>query len=66
MEGFAILAMMKELAEAGFTVSKILHDKDSTTMKNVMDVFADVEEALCLSKYFFLYIVNSFWSVADR
>jgi hypothetical protein len=51
MEGFAVLEMMKELKTAGFTVTTILHDKDSSTMRNVMDIFEDVEEALCLSKF---------------
>ncbi len=54
MEGFAILEMMKELDAAGFTVTRILHDKDSTTLKNAMDVFYDVVESLCSSKYLHL------------
>jgi hypothetical protein len=50
MEGFGVLEVMKELKKAGFTVTKLLHDKDSSAMKQVMEVFQDVQEALCLSK----------------
>jgi hypothetical protein len=51
MEGFGVLKIMKELKEAGFTVTKVLHDKDSSTMKNVLEVFQDVQESLCVEKY---------------
>jgi len=51
MEGFAIEQMMKELRAAGIKVSTILHDKDSSTLRNVMDIFEDVKEALCLGKF---------------
>ena len=60
MEGFGVLEIMKELKAAGFTVTKVLHDKDSSTMKNVMEVFEDVQEALCISKYFQLFICHFF------
>ena len=52
MEGFGVLEIMKEIQAAGFKVTKVLHDKDSSTMKNVMEIFEDVQEALCISKYF--------------
>lgn len=50
MEGFAVLQMMKGLEFSGFKVTTILHDKDSSTLRHVMDVFEDVTEALCLCK----------------
>ena len=58
MEGYGILAIMKELDNIGIKVTKIIHDKDASTMIQVMDVFEDVEECLCLSK-----IHNSFNSI---
>jgi hypothetical protein len=50
MEGWGVQKIMEELQIKGFTVTKIIHDKDSSTMKNVMDVFEDVVESLCTSK----------------
>jgi hypothetical protein len=50
MEGVGVHNIMKDLKESGFQVTKVLHDKDSSTMKQVMDVFEDAEETLCLSK----------------
>ena len=50
MKGVGVQRIMTELKESGFTVTKVLHDKDSSTMKQVMDVFEDAEEALCMSK----------------
>lgn len=51
MEGFGILELMKELKNCGFTVHKVCHDKDASTLKHVKDVFEDVEEVLCTSKF---------------
>ena len=49
MEGFGVMKIMESLKGAGFTVTKVLHDKDASTMKNVQEVFQDVKEALCVS-----------------
>jgi hypothetical protein len=60
MEGFAIEQIMKELRQSGFKVTTILHDKDSSTLRNVMDIFEDVQEALCLSKSFkFIFFLTA-------
>ena len=48
MEGFGVLEIMKELKNDGITVSNILHDKDSSTLKHAMEVFHDVTEELCV------------------
>jgi hypothetical protein len=52
MEGFGVKKIMLQLKEAGLTVTQIVHDKDSSTMTQVMTVFEDVEECLCLSNVF--------------
>lgn len=52
MEGFGISELMKDMKNAGFIVDKICHDNDASTLKNVKDVFEDVEEVLCTSKNF--------------
>jgi hypothetical protein len=52
MEGFGVQKIMTELKNAGIKVTRVLHDKDSSTMKNAMEVFQDVQESLCLSKFF--------------
>ena len=49
MEGWGVLQIMKQMSKLGYTVTHILHDKDSSTMKNVMQVFQDVQESLCYS-----------------
>jgi hypothetical protein len=51
MEGFGVKNIMEELSAAGIKVSKVLHDKDASTLKQVVDVFEDAEEQLCVSKY---------------
>jgi hypothetical protein len=58
MEGWGILEIMKELESHNIKVTKIIHDKDSSTMTNVMDVYEDVTEALCLG--------NNFNSLSDQ
>jgi hypothetical protein len=59
MEGVGVQNIMKDLKESGFQVTKVLHDKDSSTMKQVMDVFEDAEESLCLSKYHYIKLNQS-------
>ena len=60
MEGFGVKKIMKELKEAGFKVTRLLHDKDSSTLNQTLEIFQDVHESLCLSKFFslFLFIVH--------
>jgi hypothetical protein len=48
MEGFGVLKIMQQLKEARLTVTQVVHDKDASTMKQVMTVYQDVEELLCL------------------
>ena len=50
MEGYGVQQIMNYLSIRGYKVTKIIHDKDSSTLRNVMDVFEDVEEVLCLGK----------------
>ena len=52
MVGFGVEKIMKILKERGLTVSHVVHDIDSSTMKQVMSVFEDAEEVLCLSNKF--------------
>ena len=54
MEGYGVKEIMKDLHEGGFKVTRIIHDKDSSTMNQVMSVYQDVEESLCLSLYPFI------------
>ena len=62
MEGFGVKAIMKDIKIGGLKVSKILHDKDASTFKQVLDVFEDADEVLCVSKYpiFYLFLIISF------
>ena len=48
MEGYGVLKIMNELSFRGYKVTHVIHDKDSSTLRNVMDVFEDVNEVLCL------------------
>lgn len=50
MEGWGVKLILEDLKFRGLRVTRILHDKDSSTMKQVMDAYQDVEEGLCLSK----------------
>ena len=50
MEGFGVKQIMNELKDCGITVSKVLHDKDASTLRQVLDVFEDADEQLCVSK----------------
>jgi hypothetical protein len=49
MEGFGIKELMKELKNYGFVVDRVCHDNDASTLKQVKDIFEDVEEVLCTS-----------------
>jgi hypothetical protein len=53
MEGWGVTLIMKELQQCGYKVTRVLHDKDSSTLRNVMNVYEDVEEALCFSTFLF-------------
>ena len=53
MEGFGVKEIMKDMKIAGMKVSKILHDKDASTFRQVLDVFEDAHEVLCVSKNLF-------------
>jgi hypothetical protein len=57
MEGFGVEKMMQQLKDAQLTVTQVVHDKDASTMKQVMTVFEDVEEGLCLSNVFVYFIL---------
>ena len=57
MEGFGVEKMMQQLKDANLTVTQVVYDKDASTMKQVMTVFEDVEEGLCLSIYFLFFIL---------
>lgn len=57
MEGFGILNLMKELEDYGFIVDKVCHDKDSSALKQVKDIFEDVEEVLCTSMNKFCFVM---------
>ena len=52
MEGFGVQKIMEEFKRENIKVSHIIHDKDSSTMRQVMSVYEDVEECLCLSNLF--------------
>jgi hypothetical protein len=42
MEGWEILEIMKEMSKLKYIVTHILHDKDVSTMKNILQIFQDV------------------------
>ena len=44
-----MMKIMNQLKSSVITVTQIIHDKDASTMIQVMSVFQDVEESLCLS-----------------
>jgi hypothetical protein len=58
MEGFGVKQIMHQLKEAEMTVKQVVHDKDASTMTQVMTVFEDVEECLCLSKVLLIYLIS--------
>jgi putative NADH-flavin reductase len=49
MEGWGVMKIMEDLKNRGWKVTRVVHDKDSSTMRNVMVVYEDVQECLCLS-----------------
>ena len=57
MEGFGVQKIMEELKRNRITVSHIVHDKDSSTMRQVMTVYEDAEEVLCLNNDFFFKFI---------
>lgn len=59
MEGYGVKEIVTELKSVGIIVSKVLHDKDASTLKQVVDVFEDAEEELCVSKYLSLFLIQS-------
>ena len=57
MEGWAVVQIMKELKSSGIRVTHITHDKDASTFKNVLEVFEDVAESLCVSMFLFVILI---------
>lgn len=47
MEGWAAQEIAKELASIGFKVSKLVHDKDASSMKHFKEYYPDVKEEIC-------------------
>jgi hypothetical protein len=48
MEGFGVKKIMETLKKHELNVTQVVHDKDASTMRQVMEVYQDVEEGLCL------------------
>jgi hypothetical protein len=42
MEGWEILQIMKRMSKLGYIVTHIFHDKDTSTMKNISQIFQDI------------------------
>lgn len=57
MEGFGVKKIIEQLKKEFVTVTEVVHDKDSSTMRQVMSVYEDVEESLCSGLIFF-YLFN--------
>lgn len=49
MEGWGVLEIMKKLKTYGVNVTRVTHDKDSSTFNSVLSVFEDVAETYCTS-----------------
>ncbi len=56
MKGWGVNKIMNEFKFQYLKVTKIIHNKDSSTTINVMNVYADVKETLCFS--IVLLIIN--------
>ncbi len=56
MKGWEVNKMMNEFKFQNLKVTKIIHDKDSSTIINVMNVYVDVKETLCFSSI--IIIIN--------
>ncbi len=50
MEGFGVQKIMEDLKRCGIVVTRLTHDRDASTFKNVLEVFEDVAESFCTSK----------------
>jgi hypothetical protein len=50
MEGFGVKKIMETLKRHDLKVTQVVHDKDASTMRQVMEVYEDAEEGLCLCK----------------
>jgi hypothetical protein len=55
MEGFGVKKIMEQLKRSGLKVTQVVHDKDVSTMIQIMSVFEDVEESLCFSNLFVFF-----------
>jgi hypothetical protein len=51
MEGWGVKQIMTDLQCHNFKVTRVVHDKDSSAMRQVMDVYHEAVEGLCLSEY---------------
>jgi hypothetical protein len=61
MEGFGVKKIMETLKRHDINVTQVVHDKDSSTLRQVMEVYEDVEEALCMCMFIFLSNSFSTW-----
>jgi hypothetical protein len=59
MEGFGVKKIMETLKYYDLNVTQVVHDKDASTMRQVMDVFEDVDEGLCLCNFLFIFLYFS-------
>lgn len=53
MEGYGVKKIMQELKKYQLNVTEVVHDKDASTMRQVMEVYQDAEECLCLGYLIF-------------
>ena len=56
MEGFGVSQMIEELSNQNIKITRIIHNKDSSTLNHVISVYQDVEEALCTSIFYYINI----------
>ncbi len=52
MEGEGVKRIMKDLKECHFVVFRVVHDKDSSCMKQIFDVFEDVLGEIVIEEQF--------------
>ena len=57
MEGKSAEKIAEELKTCGYIITKLIHDKDASTMKHFRKVFPNVEKHLCTSNKLILFCI---------
>jgi hypothetical protein len=52
MKGWKVLQIIKRMSKLEYIVTYILYDKDASTMKNILQIFQNIQENFCYNIIF--------------